>query len=109
MSIEGVQVVLVVVHDPVQPGEAPKLHLDDGVEAAEYITLFKIVVGLPQTKEGIQFERLRGHHPKRSALFIHYCPACDGHHRSYSYLQLVAHAGQHEKLTWHWSKVGHRW
>ena len=35
MSIEGVQVVLVVVHGPVQPGQAPELHLDNGVEAAE--------------------------------------------------------------------------
>ena len=35
MSIEGVQVVLVVVHGPVQPGQAPKLHLNDGTEAAE--------------------------------------------------------------------------
>ena len=30
-----VQVVLVVVYGPVQLGQAPKLHLDDGVEAAE--------------------------------------------------------------------------
>ena len=35
MSIEGVQVVLVVVHGPVQPVQAPEQHLDDGVEAAE--------------------------------------------------------------------------
>ena len=35
MLIEGVQVVLVVVHGPVQLGQAAELHLDDGVEAAE--------------------------------------------------------------------------
>ena len=35
MLIEGVQVVLVVVYDPVQPGQAPELHLDNCVEAAE--------------------------------------------------------------------------
>ena len=35
MSIEGVQVVLVVVYGPVQLGQAPELHLDDGMEAAE--------------------------------------------------------------------------
>ena len=35
MSIEGVQVVPVVVYGPVQLGQAPELHLDNCVEAAE--------------------------------------------------------------------------
>ena len=35
MSIEGVQIVLIVVYGPVQPGQAPKLHLNDWVEAAK--------------------------------------------------------------------------
>ena len=35
MSIEGIQVVLVVVYHPVQLGQALELHLDDGMEAAE--------------------------------------------------------------------------
>ena len=35
VSVEGVQVVLVVVYSPVQACQAPELHLDDGMEAAE--------------------------------------------------------------------------
>ena len=35
MMVQGVQVVPVVVYSPVQLRQAPKLHLDDGMEAAE--------------------------------------------------------------------------
>ena len=57
VSVQPVQVVFVIVGSAVQPDEATKLDFDDGMEAVELITSFKIVAGLPQTKGDFKLQK----------------------------------------------------
>ena len=53
------------------------------------------MAGLPQTKGGIKLKNLKGCHLEQATGPYLHCPACEGHHNSEPYLQLVTYAGQH--------------
>ena len=63
------------------------------MEAAEQITLFKIVAGLPQTKGGTKLKNLEGAAPKSwLSVFISALHAT-GFTTTSAYLQFITHAG----------------